>query len=244
MHQLEASSKAGDAHASLLLGAAYREGKGVRKDERRARRLFGEAADGGEHTALVCLGDMESESGDRGRAEQLYLAASSRRVPEAESRLAHLYTETGDHASALDHAERGAVCGMQDCMLILGRMHYHGIGTEEDHMHALYWFSRCCRTYPEAMRCVGLIRMEKGEPYFDMFKGLAALRCAADRRDTEAKEKLLELRLDAETDGLPDDYFDPPEIPQYTEPVLERMEKDVPLPVPPAHGMLSRLLRR
>ena len=164
-------------------------------------------------------------------------------MPEAEERLASMFLRRDDPERALDHAERGAVLGSEYCMFVLGRIYLDGIGTEPDHMHALYWFSRCCHRSPEAMRDVGLIRTEKDTPYFDMYKGLAALRLAANAHDEVSRKRLLELRLDVDTDDIPADYFDPPDIPQYYEPILERMKEDTP-PAKREKGFFSRLFSR
>ena len=242
LRSLEERAGSGDRAALRALGTVYRDGLlGVGANQRKARRFFMDAGDAGDGLALVCAGDMESDSGHRSKASDLYLRASSLRVPEAEERLAFLLIRGDYPEAALDHAERGAVLGSEYCMYVLGRIYMDGIGTEPDHMHALYWFSRCCRGNAEAMRYVGIIRMERDTPYFDMYKGLAALRIAANARDGEARRMLAELRLDAETDGLPDDYFDPPDIPQYTEPVIERMNRETP-PEPrrPRHHLFCK----
>ena len=241
---LEERAGSGDAEAMFRLGIAYRDGLlGLVPDVRRARREFLRSADAGNGLALVCAGDIEADSGHGSRASDLYLRASSRRVPEAEERLASMFLRRDDPERALDHAERGAVLGSGYCMYVLGRIYFDGIGVEQDHMHALYWFSRCCRGHPAAMRYVGIIRMEKDTPYFDMYKGLAALRLAANAHDEESRRRLLDLRLDVDTDDVSDDYFEPPDIPQYYEPILERM-RDETVPETKAPGLFSRLFRR
>ncbi|MFI7703691.1 tetratricopeptide repeat protein [Nonomuraea sp. NPDC049480] len=78
-----AAAAAGDAVAAYNLGMMYLQGQGVGRDPVAARRLLGQAAEGGVAHAFAALGDLLAELGQDRQAREHYVRAAEEGLPAA-----------------------------------------------------------------------------------------------------------------------------------------------------------------
>ena len=218
---LEQAVDAGSPEAMCILGGLYQSGMGgVDRSLKKASELFNRALKSGYDGAYTSLGLLyETSYDDLPKAMEYYRKGREAGVVPCTANLGRMdYFGKGgpvDYTQALALSLEAARKGDRQGMYLTGWILYLGNGIEPDPQQALYWFSKCCRDYPDAMRIVGILRMEKDTPYYDMYKGIAAMKIAASKNDPEAVKRMENIGLDVDIHSLPDDYFEPPRIDAY-----------------------------
>lgn len=132
---------AASQHPSCLnmLGRAYEQGWGVPRHPVQARRLFEQAAMGGEGWAFYNLADLcltgEGGAQDRERACMLYVQAARRGVGKAFNMIGLLYEEgfgptPANRTYALEYFHAGCTCGDEDARANLMRLRREADGQD------------------------------------------------------------------------------------------------------------------
>lgn len=241
---LQEAAELGSPEAMCILGALHQTGSGgTERSLKKAAELFNDALRLGYAQANARLGLLyETCYDDLPKAREHYRRGVEAGDPLSMANLGRMdYFGKGapaDLPEAFRLSLAAARKGEHQGMYLAGWMLHLGSGTAKDDQQALYWFSRCCRDYPDAMRMVGILRMEEGTPYRDMYKGIAAVKCAAAKGDPEALRMIADIRLDVDIHGLPDDYFEPPRIDAYEGDGSAREEPRR------KRGFLDRVLRK
>ena len=145
---LRQRAEQGDAEAQFHLGWAYRDGKGVRKNDAEAMKWFRRAAEQGHAHAQVALSAMYGRfAGTRhfgagGAAVGCHRGENVPRNNAEATEWRHRATERAEamewHCRAAERAERGDA----KAQYALSQNYRHGAGVPRDTMEAMKWLRR------------------------------------------------------------------------------------------------------
>jgi uncharacterized protein len=153
----------GDAKAQYMLGQIYRDGKGVKRDYKEARKWFEAAASQGHPSALYWLGWMyEFGKGmwlsDRDKALKLYIQSAEAGYGDAQLRLGEHFVDTAERsedtfpqwtASYQKDAFRWFMAAAQKgkpvAQVWVGFLYEEGFGVEKDYGKAMAWYQRASK---------------------------------------------------------------------------------------------------
>ncbi len=164
---LEEAKKNGNITAGLLLGYAYLDGFGTKRDYTKARYEFQEAADNGIDEGMYKLGYLYSNGlgvkKDDAKANEWYLkAAQTGKQPYIMNTYAHrAYYGTGmqepDYEQSFHWASEAEKDNYAPSLQILGCLYYNGLGREVDYEKAVDYFKTSANTGEiDAMRSLAL----------------------------------------------------------------------------------------
>ena len=147
--------KKGDPDAINTLGVVYYDGlNGVKKDYAKALKLFTQAADAGDATALTNIGRMSyfgrGVRKDIKKAAKYFAKAAEKGDTEGKYIIALMYDngEGGykqDKKKAAELYRQAAEEGYRDAQSNLAAMYYTGEGVNEDKEQAFLWFRRAAQ---------------------------------------------------------------------------------------------------
>jgi CobQ-like glutamine amidotransferase family enzyme len=141
----------------FLLGVAYLEGQGVKKDGQKAFDCFQKAADQGFPTAQFFLGKMYAEGREIGRNERKafkwFQKAANKGHIEAQFSLGKMYAEgrgvEKNERKAFEWFQRAADEGHGASQFFLGKMYAEGRGVEKNEKIAFELFKQAAeQRYP------------------------------------------------------------------------------------------------
>ena len=135
--------------AIAKLGALYAEGKGVEKNADEAQRLYHEAAELGDLTALNNLGVMyfagEGVPKDAAAALGYFMRAAEQGSPGAMDNIGSMYAGglgvKQDYSEAAKWYRKAADMGRASAMCNLGDFYANGVGVPQDDLQAFIWYS-------------------------------------------------------------------------------------------------------
>lgn len=198
----------------LLLGILYRDGETaadgttlIRKDTRRALKLFRRAADAGEPSAMYEVANMLTEGKFSARAlsaaEGWYRKAFRLGESTAAYNLATKYRYLGRHARAVQWYRKALAAGDASALIPLARAELYGLGTRRNIASALERLQRMSRdrtTYApahwlpcEAMVILAELHLEGWFVRRDVEKAVRWFRRAAAWDSEPAKQHLARL---------------------------------------------------
>lgn len=152
----------GDAKAQYMLGILYKDGKGVERDYKLARKWFEAAAAQGSPSALYWLGWM-NEYGkgmwlwDRDKALDYYIAAAKAGNADAQIRMGEHSYDTAGRAMGIDKFRQWVPAYKQDtynyflaaaqkgrpiAQVWVGELYENGYGVDQDYAKAMAWYKR------------------------------------------------------------------------------------------------------
>lgn len=146
-------SLAGDSDEMLIVGNAYRYGRGARQDNRQAAYWYSKAAKAGDPAGMIDLGFMyENGFGvekDYGQAINWYRNAAKAGNAAAMRGLGLMYQAghgvPSDFAQAARWYRKAAQGGDAGGMVNLGIMYEYGWGVQQDKQQAIYWYGKAAQ---------------------------------------------------------------------------------------------------
>ena len=181
--------------AKLFYARCLRHGVGVPPDPKRALELYREAADKGDPSGMVFLGDKLLADGETEKAYQWYSRAAKLDCPFACAKagdcLAFGWGVAPDMKAAFKLYEQGARLGDASSQYKLGKCFADGRGTRPDPAAAVFWY-KCAVAggSRDAVRELGAaLLFGRGVPP-DPAEGRRLLEAAANAGDSEAAEIL------------------------------------------------------
>jgi TPR repeat protein len=150
IRQLRASAEEGDIQNQAHLGDRYRQGTGVKKDEKEAARWYRKAALNGHANAMTCLGVMYADGlgvkKDEKEAVKWYRKAADKGSTLAMKNLGLMY-ERGrgvakDLNTAVEWYRKAAEQKLAEAQYYLGQMYEGGRGVPRDPKEAREWYEK------------------------------------------------------------------------------------------------------
>lgn len=146
---LRQAAEQGDAKAQAVLGAAYAEGRGVRKDDVEAVRWYRLAAEQGNASAQYTLGfayaNGEGLPKDESEAVRWYQKAAEQGDASAQNSLGGMYANgrgvLKDDAEAVRCFRKAAEQGLYVAQYALGLMYARGRRVLKDDVLAHMWYN-------------------------------------------------------------------------------------------------------
>ncbi len=200
------SYAAGEARAANYIGLMYRDGIGVARDKKEAKRWFKLAAEKGNADARYHLGVMyldvdrrlKKHYKENSEAYRLILKAARQGHAEAQFRLGEMY-ENGeevpqDRKKAFKWYTASARSGFVDAEYNLGISYLIGWATPKDVKEAVKWFAMAAEAgKDEAAFDLGFMYKNGERIPQDYTEALRWFRMSADRGNAEAKCYIAEM---------------------------------------------------
>lgn len=215
-------AESGNITSQLLLGLAYRFGRGVNRDQAEAAKWLRKASDGGSAPASNDLGVMYQYgvgvSQNDNEAARLFMKAAAADDAAAQANLGYMYMQglgvPKDTAKAFDWTWKSAQQGYEAGETNLGLMYLRGEGTQADVSKAIQLFTEASnKGYVEAQGLLGFsyFMLDTADADAPALKWLSTAAQHGDRRSVnflpllkggkakiEAPEDLTALRRRAE----------------------------------------------
>lgn len=199
----EESSAKGFAIAKLHLAQMLLEGRGCKKDERRAIELLEAGAAADEPGCLVSLGDLYQGKSQFDKAEMYYKKAiecgNTEEQKHAAYNLAMMYhTESSvrNLEAATQWLERAANLGQVDAQYNFACMLHQGDGVPRDDVAARLWFARAAASgHNDALMNLVLMVQDGVGGARDATRAVALASVAKARDVDDAADLLAKLQL-------------------------------------------------
>ncbi len=135
------AAKAGDPKAFYYMGRAYMEGKGVMRDEAKAKLYFKQGAGCGDIDSIIATGDIYLQEGSMKQAAYCFKLAAEAGNTEGLVRYAHILEKTeNDNAELVQIYRKAADLGNADAAMALGRIYGDQTNPEYSPDIALFWY--------------------------------------------------------------------------------------------------------
>ena len=136
-------AKEGDIQAQYLLACKYDTGNGVRKDQKKAKKWYFQAAKQGDmHTQFVIGSFFEPRN--RLNASRWYLKSAQQGYAKAQCKMAYQnkfgYGVECDYEEAFNWYLKAIKQDSVEALINIGLMYYHGEGTEQNYREAYQCF--------------------------------------------------------------------------------------------------------